>query len=66
MDQHVGYGHSNDQIGGLNGSPPCELPLSESSCCFPSSGWWAKTLSAWACKLVLTCIVVDTQVVTYC
>ncbi len=64
MYQHVGLGHSNDQIGGLN-VLPCALLLSESSGCLPCGGWRAKTLSAWTCKLVLACIVVGTQVVTF-
>jgi hypothetical protein len=67
----LGVGHPKDPIGGLKGdslggSPPSELPLSESLSCHPFSGWWIEPLSTKVGKLVVTCTMVGINVVTCC
>jgi len=67
----LGVGHPKGPMGGLKGgflsrSPLGEFPPSESLGCSPSSGWWSQPLGMWVGKLVVTCIVVGTNIITSC
>jgi hypothetical protein len=62
-------GHPKGPIGGLKGGslskfPLGELPPGESLGCPPSDGWRSKSLGMRVGKLVVTCIVVGTNIVT--